>query len=309
MTRTGHSFTSKNDPLTGDMRAAGNVLPAGDVAAAGDIPPASGSPPASDVAAAGNIPQPDVPQANVPLAGDFHRAWHELPVASLDAIIGTGTCLVLAPHPDDESLGCGGLIAACAAAGRAPLVAILTDGAGSHPSSRAYPPNLLRALRAQEARDAVAHLGLPPDRIVFLGQPDTAAPTEGAGFAAVVEELTAWVRREAACTAILAPWPHDPHGDHVAACLMAAAAAERTGIRLIAYPVWGWTLPPDTPVAAPVSRGWRLDITAFLPMKRQAIQAHRSQYGGLITDDPSGFQLPPELLAVFDTPFEIFLLS
>ncbi len=69
-------------------------------------------------------------------AGDCHRAWRELPEGSLNDIIGGGTCLILAPHPDDESLGCGGLIAACVAAGRSPLVVILTDGAGSHPNSQ-----------------------------------------------------------------------------------------------------------------------------------------------------------------------------
>ena len=71
-------------------------------------------------------------------AGDCHRAWRELPEGSLNDIIGGGTCLILAPHPDDESLGCGGLIAACVAAGRSPLVVILTDGAGSHPNSRRF---------------------------------------------------------------------------------------------------------------------------------------------------------------------------
>ena len=83
-------------------------------------------------------------------------------LVALDDIIGGGTCLILAPHPDDESLGCGGLIAACVAAGRPPLVAVLTDGAGSHPNSRTYPPDRLRAVRAQEVRTAVGMLGLPP---------------------------------------------------------------------------------------------------------------------------------------------------
>ncbi|HEX2943304.1 MAG TPA: PIG-L family deacetylase, partial [Rhodopila sp.] len=69
-------------------------------------------------------------------AADHHRAWRSLPLGTLDHIAGTGTCLILAPHPDDESLGCGGLIATAVAAGRAPLVVILTDGAGSHPNSR-----------------------------------------------------------------------------------------------------------------------------------------------------------------------------
>jgi LmbE family N-acetylglucosaminyl deacetylase len=239
-------------------------------------------------------------------AGEFHQSWRALPVGTLDDVIGSGTCLVLAPHPDDESLGCGGLIAACVAAARPPLVVILTDGAGSH-NSPSYPAERLRAVREQEAREAVAYLGLPPDRIVFLNQPDTKAPSAGPSFNAVVAELEALVQREPACTAILAPWLHDPHCDHEAAAVIAAAVATQTSIKSVAYPVWGWTLPSETLVPASLSSGWRLDIAAFLEAKREAIFAHQSQYGGLITDDPGGFQLPTALLAAFDGPFEVFL--
>lgn len=237
-------------------------------------------------------------------AADHHRAWRNLPMGTLDDITGAGTCLILAPHPDDESLGCGGLIATAVAAGRAPLVVILTDGAGSHPNSRTYPPERLRATREAEAAEAVAYLGLPPARLVFLRQPDTAAPTAGPRFDSVVDQLRALLRQEPACTTILAPWGQDPHCDHQAASRIAAA----TGLRHLAYPVWGWTLPSTAAVPAPVASGWRLDIGAHLPAKRRAIRAHRSQYGGLITDDPAGFHLPPDLLSVFDQPFETFLL-
>ena len=79
-------------------------------------------------------------------------------------------------------------------------------------------------------------------------------------------------------------------------------------LRLVSYPVWGWTLPPATEIDEPPRAGWRLDIARHLPTKRQAIGAHRSQYGWMITDDPTGFQLPPNLLTVFDHPYEKFLL-
>jgi LmbE family N-acetylglucosaminyl deacetylase len=239
-------------------------------------------------------------------AGEFHQSWRKLPIGTLDDVIGGGSCLILAPHPDDESLGCGGLIAACVAARRPPLVAILTDGAGSH-NSVSYPPERLRSVRAEELRQAMACLGVPPDRIVFLNQPDTKAPSAGPEFDAVVAQLAELIQRESHCTSILTPWLFDPHCDHEAAAIIAAAVATKTGVKPVAYPVWGWTLPAESPVPAAISPGWRLDIAAFLEAKREAIFAHKSQYGGLITDDPQGFQLPTALLAAFDGPFEVFL--
>ena len=74
-------------------------------------------------------------------AGDVHDAMRALPVArDLDEITGNRCALILAPHPDDESLGCGGLIAEACARGRPPAVIIVSDGTGSHPLSREYPP-------------------------------------------------------------------------------------------------------------------------------------------------------------------------
>ena len=240
------------------------------------------------------------------LAADAHRAMRELPVASLDTLLDGRTPLILAPHPDDESLGCGGLIAECCRIGRAPLVAVLTDGTGSHPDSRDYPAPRLQALREQETLEAVSMLGLPPGRVAFLGQRDTAAPTAGPQFEAVVDTVTALCRRHA-LGAVVATWRHDPHCDHEAAHLIAAAAALRLGVPHLAYPVWGWTLPADHMLPDEKIAGYRLDITRHLATKREAVRAHRSQYGGLITDDPGGFQLPVRLLDVFGRPFETFL--
>jgi LmbE family N-acetylglucosaminyl deacetylase len=237
--------------------------------------------------------------------GAVLQAMRALPLRSLEAIAGSGRLLILAPHPDDESLGCGGLIAACCEAGRPPFVLVLTDGAGSHPGSRSHPPARLRATRESEARRALAALGLGPDHIAFLGLPDTAAPHDGPAFDRAVATIAAQAVA-IGCTTIAAPWQHDPHCDHLAAHRMASAAATQLGLRHIAYPVWGWTLPATDALDTRVAGG-RLDIAQHLPAKRRAIAAHASQHGGVITDDPTGFQLPRHLLAVFDEPFEVFL--
>lgn len=238
-------------------------------------------------------------------AGDVLELMQHLPLASVDEIA-PRTSLILAPHPDDETLGCGGLIASLCARGRPPIIVAVTDGTGSHPGSTSYPPERLKAVREAELRCAAAILGLDARRVLFLGLPDTNAPQDGPCFDCAVREIAALIRTHGVAT-VFATWQYDPHCDHQTTAWIAASAVRITQARLMLYPVWGWLLSPDqTLPAAPVT-GARLDISAQLPRKRRAIAAHASQYSDLITDDPKAFRLPSELLAAFDRPFEVFL--
>lgn len=228
---------------------------------------------------------------------DIRAGWAALPIASLSEILAGRRALILAPHADDESLGCGGLIATACAAGMPPIVAILTDGAASHPGSAAYPPERLRALREAEAGAAMAALGLPEKNLFFLRFPDTK-------LADFIDQAVAHISalaRAQHCGLLIAPWAGDPHADHEAAAAIAAAGA----LPVLYYPVWGWLRRDD--FAEPARPGWRLDISESVQRKQRAIAAHASQYGGLIEDSPAGFQLPAELLSVFAQDFEVYL--
>ena len=240
-------------------------------------------------------------------AADAQAAMRRFPVAAIDVVC-PGTVLVLAPHPDDESIGCGGVIARLCDAGRPPVVVVATDGAFSHPGSRAFPPERLRVVREAEAREAVRILGVPDERVRFLGLADGAAPVAGAGFEAAVGEVEAVVRRFG-CSVVLAPWLRDPHCDHEAVQLMARAVVDRSpGLRLLSYPVWGWLLDGDTELAGePKPAGWRVEVASVLGRKRRAIAAHRSQTGSLIVDDPDGFSLPDALMEACVTAHEFFI--
>ncbi len=248
-------------------------------------------------------PPPDAPQLR---AGDVLARMAALPVVDLAAIAGPRPLLVLAPHPDDESLGCGGLIAQACDAGLDLRVAILTDGTKSHPNSRSYPAARLRAVREAEAAEAVAALGLPPSRLLFLGYPDAAAPRWGRTLRDAGDRLAALVRAHAIGT-VIASWRHDPHCDHLAAHRIATRACRLTGARHLSYAVWGWTLPPARILPRTPIRGWRLDVAADLPAKRRAIACHRSQVTALIADDPAGFIVPQTLLELCCRPFETYL--
>jgi LmbE family N-acetylglucosaminyl deacetylase len=231
-----------------------------------------------------------------------------LPFGDLGTIIGDKPVLILAPHPDDESLGCGGLIAQACSAGHDIRVAILTDGTMSHPNSRAFPAARLEALRQAEATEALATLGLPTERVLFLRYKDAAAPRWGKPLRDAGDRL-AGVLRDHRVGTVIASWRHDPHCDHLAAHRIAARASRLTGARHLSYAVWGWTLPPARVLPRTVVRGWRLDVTSSLAVKRQAVDCHNSQMTGLIDDDPDGFTVPPNLLDLCNRPFETYLTN
>lgn len=199
---------------------------------------------------------------------------------------------VVAPHPDDEALGCGALLAALAARGVPVWALLLTDGGFSHPASRDYPRARLAALRLREWRAGLAHLGVPPARTRALALPDGAL--EGvppARLQAAVEGAFA----EAPPGTALLPWRRDPHPDHRAAWGPVWAAAP--GARRLEYTVWldrrGGT--GDWP-RADETRELRFDTAPWRAAKAAAVQAHASQLGAVIPDDPGGFVLPQALI-------------
>ena len=230
---------------------------------------------------------------------------HELRPA--DAARALGRTVVLAPHADDESLGCGGLLALLARAGHAAHVVVVTDGTGSHPNSASHPPARLRALRETEAQRAVRHLG-HGGRVEFLRYPDAGLPDEASAAFAQVSRRLAGLLDDLRPDTVLVPWRRDPHGDHEATWRL-AAAGRRPGVRWLEYPVWAWTR-PDDPACAPhggEATAWRLDISDVLDAKSRAVAAHRSQTTDLIADDPDGFRLAPDVLAHFERPWELFI--
>lgn len=240
------------------------------------------------------------------LARDFLDAAEHLPSVPFQGLLGEGGAVVVAPHPDDESLGCGALIATAVAAGRDVRVVVVSDGVGSHPSSKLFPPSRLRALREQETRQAVSELGLDQRNLTFLGLPDRFVPDRGeqADWAA---EIIAGLCERARATALFVTWRHDPHCDHQAAYAIARAAQRQAPkVRLFEYSVWGRSLPEDAEVQHQLG-GYRLNGEAARLRKQAAIHRHRSQIEPLIDDDPEGFRLSASDLARLERCNEIFL--
>ena len=239
-------------------------------------------------------------------AGELLDAAQAFPFSTLTERLGNGGLVVVAPHPDDESLGCGGLIAEACAENRPVRVVIVSDGAGSHPASRSYPEQRLTNLRETEAKEAAGELGLDPLRdLVFLRLPDRHVPSTGPAADNATDAIVGCVTAVDA-RALFVSWRHDPHGDHQAAYRIARGVQQRIPhIRLYEYSVWGSALSPATPIEQAFG-GFRIRIDRHQIKKRRAIAAHRSQTTDLIDDDPSGFRLSASDLARFEGPYEVF---
>jgi LmbE family N-acetylglucosaminyl deacetylase len=209
--------------------------------------------------------------------------------------------VVVAAHPDDESLGAGGLIATAAASGLAVYVVLLTAGEASHPESPTVTRHALATRRLAEAERALGILA-PEAPLVFLGASD-------GGVAVVEAEVTASLVDligDGRSTLLVAPWRHDGHPDHEAAGRSAAAAAMRTGARLAEYPVWMWHR--DHPDQAPWSQMRRVDLSPQVTQRKWlAIHAHATQVRPLSPLPQDHELLSGRVLAHFNAPVEHFV--
>ncbi len=220
------------------------------------------------------------------------------------------TCVII-PHPDDEALGCGGLLALLRLAGQSVSAVLVSDGSASHPNSKVFSPEARRAVREGELRHALSVLGID-DEPLLLRLPDGAVPAAPGqpGFVEAAARLHEALRQQEPQTLLL-PWRRDPHPDHRASYALAQAAC--AGLphppRQLEYLVWAWerAAPADLPQPADKVQELRLDIAAVLPQKLRALAAHRSQIApGVFTDDAEGFLLPAGMLVRFERPYEIY---
>lgn len=208
--------------------------------------------------------------------------------------------LVIAPHPDDETLGCGGVIALLAHQRSEFYIVFVTDGGASHPRSIAWPRQRLTRRREAEATEALRRLGATHASRRFLRLSDAAMPEpNSAEWDAALSELAGIIKNFQPDLALL-PWRRDPHCDHRNSWQLTHAALRRIGARpvVLEYAIWLDELgtPEDQPRPEEACRV-AYDISNVLIAKRAAIAAHVSQTTSLINDDPTGFRLTPATLA------------
>ena len=228
---------------------------------------------------------------------------------SAKELMNIGSCLVLAPHPDDESLGCGGLIATFRKNKADVRVVVTTDGSQSHPNSKVFPPEIVVQIRKKEVLEALEILGVSEEKVSFFNGKDASLPSQSEeGFASLANELSD-VIKSFQPQLILVPYQLDPHCDHRATWqILQQALKENNPIRVWEYPIWLYELASESDV--PILKSGELkkvNVGEFLKQKKHAIARHVSQTTKMIDDDPTGFILTEEVIGHFTTKFEYFI--
>jgi len=225
----------------------------------------------------------------------WSRAFPDLELAGWDDV------LVLAPHPDDEVLGVGGLMARLVARGARVEVLAVTDGEASSPGSPTLTPAALAARRVGESAAACRVLGVDPPRRARLPDGRVAAH-EGE----LTDLVAARLHPGRVC---LATWVGDGHPDHEAVGRAAAAACQRTGARLVQYPVWmwHWSAPDDPAVPWESCAVLGLDPQE-LDLKRRSVEHFVTQIHPLSPAPADTAVLPPFVIDRLVTGREMVLL-
>ncbi len=220
--------------------------------------------------------------------------WAVPPVSSV---------LVVAPHPDDETLGVGGVLQRLGARGAAIEVVAVTDGEASHAGSSAVTPGRLAAWRAEERDLALARLGLSGARVTSLHLADGRVEHLVDRLA---EALADRLRPGVLC---LAPWRGDGHPDHDASGRAAALAAGQAAARLVEYPVWAWHWATPDGGEIPAGRARRVELDAGEQHRKGwAIDAFQSQLAALGPRPEDGPILPPAIVSRFRRRREVVLV-
>lgn len=233
------------------------------------------------------------------------RKW--LPTAGIpivgarDLLPASSRLVVVAPHPDDEVLACGGLIALHGANAGETLVVAVSDGEASHAGSTDWSPAGLATARRAESTEGLARLGSQDISVLRLGLPDGQIARAVGGLS---QQLHGLLRPT---DVVVTTWRFDGHPDHDATGLATANACADIGCRLLEAPVWmwHWASPGNPRVSWRRLTGVPIGLEAS-NAKRDALAAHTTQL--LARDAVRGPVLGAEIVARAERDTEYFFI-
>ncbi|MFQ3566268.1 MAG: PIG-L family deacetylase [Aggregatilineales bacterium] len=194
-----------------------------------------------------------------------------------------GETVLLAPHSDDEALGCGGLLAQAPDPSRIHII-YAADGSASHaylaPSGIQVRGELVE-IRKAEARCAAAVFGISHSNLHFLDLPDGALLSQQARLCEALAALLAVLRPQT----ILLPFRYDRHPDHIAvyragieAARAAALLEAATFYEYFIYPEWRELPGGDVRAYLDAAALLALAIDPAAEVKRAALACYASQF-------------------------------
>ena len=231
------------------------------------------------------------------------------------------SAIVFSPHPDDETLGCGGTIIRKKIAGADVKIIFMADGCRSH--RHLIPENKLKFIRTNEALAACKKLGVKKSDTIFLEYEDNKLmKNQNSATSKVLEILIHQEPEE-----IFIPYHREKHPDHSATNKIVISALEiyQRKLNVFEYPIWFWVHWPWTSLSRNNFHFWRnslasglyllkefqcsVKIADVLKLKREALEQHKSQMSRLIPD-PGWFILNDvsngEFLECFFQEHEVF---
>jgi LmbE family N-acetylglucosaminyl deacetylase len=216
----------------------------------------------------------------------------------------SGTALIVAPHADDESLGCGGLLAAKAQRGDPVHVVFVTDSAAA-PATTGVAARLgVAARRRGEALAALREFGVPAECAHFLDAPDGRLDRLGADGAAALHRRLSALLGQLEPDEIFLPYLGGGSTEHDAASWLvrAAIAAGGRSPAIWEYPVWAWWNPLRLRWQLSHAReNCRLELGALRAVKRAGLARHASQ-----TQPAAAPLLPTVLVEACTGPVEFY---
>lgn len=202
----------------------------------------------------------------------------QIPVINPTTLVPPGArVVVIAPHPGDEVLACGGLLQLLSTLDHPLQLISVTDGSASHPGSHVWPAARLSVVRPQESVEALRRLGMPLHSLKWIrgGFCDNA-------LAAREQPLSQFIARYLQPgDVVFSTWRNDGNDDHDVVGRASAKACSLVGARHYELPIWAWHWPARETSMIPWQRARKVRLDTWsVARKLHATHAYASQLAG-----------------------------